>query len=173
MNLVYDVNAVFKKRRSESDLVLHIAYVADTVVACRVHFDNVRGDAAVAGSAGFAFVARVAVNGIFAVDGLGKDLSAAGLTSTAGAAEQIGVRELTRRDLIFQNIGNSLLSAYVVEIGRTVFTVKCFLICHLPLLKVDKNKRRRRSAYPPHTPKRNSVCQIEPYTPASISSYTR
>ena len=73
--------------------------------------------------AGLALTAGVTVLGIKTVYGLGKYLGTAGLTGATGSREQISVKNLAGTKLVFQNIGDMLLTHNVGKVFRTVFTV--------------------------------------------------
>ena len=131
MNLVYDVDAVFKECGSEADLVLEVTDVINAVIARRVHLDNVGSDAAVYRAAGLTPVAGIAVSRRFAVYGLGKYLGTAGLSRSSGAAEKVRVGNLVVCDLVFKDIGYSVLAADVIKISRTPLAVQSLIICHV------------------------------------------
>ena len=86
-------------------------------------FVDVVGALFVEGAARFAFVAGLALGGkVLAVDGLRKDTGARGLAYSAGAAEQVGVRQLIAQDGILQGGGKRLLPHYALEGGGAVLT---------------------------------------------------
>lgn len=61
---------------------------------------------------------------MLAVDGLGEDLGAAGLTGAAGADEEVGVRKAPRGDLRLERFGYMILTADLIEGSRPVFAVE-------------------------------------------------
>jgi hypothetical protein len=123
VNLVYDVNPVFKIRRRINDLISDITDVINTVVRCGVHFKHVCGRTRVDRLTSGAFAARASVYGRQTVDRLGKDLRAGGLSGTSRAAEKICVRKLVVCNLVFQNRGYMLLTANFIEATRTPFSI--------------------------------------------------
>ena len=127
MYLVDDVNALFDGGRSVNDLVEDGADVIDLVVRCRVHLENVGRSAVEDSAAGRALTARVAVSRILAVHRAGEDLRAGRLTRSARSAEKVGMAKKTALGLIFQNIGNMLLTADGIEIRRSPFSIKSLM----------------------------------------------
>ena len=69
-------------------------------------------------------IARVAVDRMLAVDRLGQDLGAGGLAGPARADEQIGVGQPSGLDLLFQRLGNMLLTDDVVKRLRPLFAIE-------------------------------------------------
>ena len=75
--------------------------------------------------AGFALFRRR-----FAVDGLGKDAGAGGLSHAAGTAEQVGVGQLAAAHGVLQRSGQCFLSHYGIERHWTVFPCR-YNILHI------------------------------------------
>ena len=123
MDLVDDVNSLFDVRGSINDLVENASDIIDLVVLCRVHFKDVCRRAVKNCTAGGALAARVTVFRILAVYCTREDLRAGGLTRSARAAEKIGMAKKTALGLVFENIGNMLLTANRIEVGRSPFTI--------------------------------------------------
>ena len=130
MNLVDYINSIFKLRGSECNLILNISDVIDTVIAGGIHLDNVGCDACINALTGSALIAGVAVSRIFTIHGLGKNFRTTCLSGTARATEKVGVGKLIILHLIFENIGYAVLTANVVKITGTPFSVKCSVIRH-------------------------------------------
>ena len=74
-----------------------------------------RIDAVVDAAAGGALIAGIAVDRVLAVDRLGQDLGAGGLAGAARADEQVGMGQPSGLDLLFQRLGNMLLTDDVVK----------------------------------------------------------
>ena len=101
MDLVYYIDSVFQLSRSKCDLFLHITDVADTVITCGVHFNNVSCHAHIYASACRACVTGISILRVKAVDSLGEDLRAACLTRSSRSAEKVCVRYLIVGYFIF------------------------------------------------------------------------
>ena len=91
VDLVHDVDALFDAGRGEDSLVPEGPDVVDAIVGGGVDFDDVHDGAVVDTAAGGALAAGVTVDGVLAVDGLGEDLGAAGLTGTARTDKEVGM----------------------------------------------------------------------------------
>ena len=123
MYLVDDVNAPSDVRRSINDLVEDRADVVDLIVRRRVHLENVGRGAVKNSTAGGALTAGISANGMLAVYRARKDLRAGSLTRSARAAEKIGMAKKTALGLVFQNIGNMLLTADGIEVCRSPLAI--------------------------------------------------
>ena len=71
------------------------------------------------------------------VDRLGEDTGTRGLSHTARATEQIGVRQLVLLDRMLQGRGQRTLPHYAPKGGRTIFPGRYDVILHL-LSEFDK-----------------------------------
>ena len=71
-----------------------------------------------------ALIARIAVDRMLAVDRLGQNLGAGGLAGAARADEQVGMGQPSGLDLLFQRLGNMLLTDDVRKRFRSPFSVK-------------------------------------------------
>ena len=145
MYLVDDIHALFKRCGSVDHLVADIADIVYAVVGGCVHFKHVGCRTRFDRAAGIADKARRAVYGLLAVDRLGKDLCAGGLTRSARSAKQICMRKPARPCLILQNRRDVLLTANVLKALRTPFSVKCLMHNYL-------HKKQHLAAKQDHTP---------------------
>ena len=127
MHLVDDVNTVFQLGGGIDDLVADIADIVHAVVGGGIHLQHVGGRSRIDGAAGGALPAGARGGGVEAVDRLGQDLGAGGLTRTAGAAEQVGVGELPRGALVFQYGRDVILAVDLVEVRRPPLAVKSLM----------------------------------------------
>ena len=103
------------------------------VVGRGVELDHVEDRPVVDAAAGGALIARIAVDRVLAVDRLGQDLGAGGLAGAARADEQVGMGQPSGLDLLFQRLGNMLLTDDVVKRLRPVFAVESLIHCALHL----------------------------------------
>ena len=124
VDLVHDVDALFDAGGGEHCLVSESADIVYAVVGGGVYFDDVHNGAVVDAPASGALTAGIAVYGVLAVDGLGEDLGAAGLTGAAGADEEVGMRKAPRGDLRLERFGYMILTADLIEGSRPVFAVE-------------------------------------------------
>ena len=74
--------------------------------------------------AGGAFAAGVAVDGAFAVDGLGQDLGAGGLAGAPGAGEEVSVGGSAFCHLLLQRFGDVTLTDDIGKGFGPPFAVK-------------------------------------------------
>ena len=123
MHLVDDIHAVFQLGGGIDDLVADVADIIYAVVGCGIHFQHVGSRSRVNGAAGGALAAGACGRQMLAVDRLGQDLGAGGLTRSARSAEQVGVGELPCRTFIFQNGGNVILTADFIKVARPPLAV--------------------------------------------------
>ena len=101
MHLVDDIDFISPLRRPVGNFFPDFTDVVDTVVRCRVDFDDVGRDAGQNRLAGRTFVAWASVYGVLAVDRAGKNLGDRRFSSSASSAEQIRMADAVRADLIF------------------------------------------------------------------------
>ena len=83
MYLVDDVDAVLRRDGGERAVVAQLANVVNAVVGRGVYLCHIEDGLVVNAAADLALVARVAVDGAEAVDGLGKNFGAACLARSA------------------------------------------------------------------------------------------
>ena len=124
MNFVDDVNSVSRVDGSEVRFFNNIADIVNTVVAGGVKLNNIENCAVINSAADLAFIARVAINRVKAVDRLGKNFGAGGFTCSAGAREQVCVRNLARNNFIGKGRGYMLLPCNVCKATGPPFSVK-------------------------------------------------
>ena len=123
MNLVYDIYSILQKCGSKSNLILHISNIVDTIVACRVHLNNVGCNTRVDTATCFTAITGIAVLRILTVNSLGKYFGTAGFTRTTRSTEQISVGKSIISNLVFEYIGYAVLTANIIKITRTPFSI--------------------------------------------------
>ena len=122
VHLVDDEHLVPSHLRRYAHLVDEAADVLHRVVAGGIQLVDVERAALVEGTARLALVASLALGRqVLAVDGLGKDACARGLSHATRTAEQVCMRQLVLADGVLQRGGQSLLANHRVERRRTVF----------------------------------------------------
>ena len=109
VDLVDDEDRITPHLRNDAHLLDEGADVLDGVVRCGVELVDVERASLVERTARFALVACLGSVGREAVDGLGEDAGAGGLTYAAGTAEQIGVGQLAALDGVLEGGGDMLL----------------------------------------------------------------
>ena len=124
MHLVDDIHLVFSFRRGIGHLVHDLADVVHAVVGSRVDLDHIHAGSRRYGPAASALPAGRAVNRVLAVDGFRKNLRYGCLSGSSCPAEQIGVSDPFRPDLILQRRNNVVLPFHVLKTFRAKFTVK-------------------------------------------------
>ena len=124
VHLVDDVHALFYRRGREHCLLPQGADVVDAVVGRGVQLHNVEHGAVRDAAARRAHPAGVAVDLVLAVDRLGEDARAGGFARAARADEDICVRQAPGLHLVFQRLGNMLLSDDLVKGLRPPFAVQ-------------------------------------------------
>ena len=124
MNLVDNIDAIFKHCRSINDGITDITDIIDTVVACGIHFKDIGSNLIFYSKACFAFPAGITFAGRKTVNGLSKDLGAAGLTRSARTAKKISMRCLVIGYLIFQDTCYVILTADFVKCRGSPLSVK-------------------------------------------------
>ena len=115
VHLVDNVYAVAPVGGRILDLVADIPDILHAVVGGGVNLHHVHGGAGDDGPAGRTFVAGASVHRVLTVDCPGEDLRDTGFTGSTGSAEQVGVADASRRDLIFQGLYDGVLSLYVLK----------------------------------------------------------
>ena len=152
VHLVDDIDTLAHAGGGEHRLIAQGAHIVDAVVGRGVQLDHVEDRPVVDAAAGGAPVARVAVDRMLAVDRLGQDLGTGGLAGPARADEQVGMGQTPGLDLLFERLGNMLLTDNVVKRLRPVFAIER-LIHHLraspPGTENIKNVTIDKTAHPP------------------------
>ena len=123
MYLVDYIDAILQIGGRKINLITNIAYAVNTVVGRRIHLKNVGSRADVYGTASLTFATRIAVTRIQSVDSFGKYFCTACLTRSTRAAKKIGVAELICLGLIFEDTRYVVLSAHLIKVARTPFSV--------------------------------------------------
>ena len=124
VHLVHDIDAFFHCRRAENRFLSQSADIVHTVVGGGVELYHVEYRALADAAAGRAHPAGVAVDRVFAVDRLGQDAGAGGLSRSAGADENIGMGEAAGLYLVLESLRNVLLPHDLVKGLRTPLAVK-------------------------------------------------
>ena len=138
VHLVDDKHLIFSDGRRDAHLVDQRANIIHRVVARRVQLMDVIGALLIERTARLASVASLALRRrVQAVDRLGEDTGTRGLSHTARATEQIGVRQLVLLDRMLQGRGQRTLPYYAPKGGRTIFPGRYDVILHL-LSEFDK-----------------------------------
>ena len=115
VHLVDDIDALLHRRGREDRFLAQRADVVHAVVGGGVELDHVEDRAVGDAAAGGARPAGIAVHRMLAVDRAGEDARAGRLAGASRTDEQIRVREPPRADLVFQRLGDMLLSDDVIE----------------------------------------------------------
>ena len=123
MHLVDDEHALFDLRGRIARLVAQVADIVDAVVGRRVDLGHVEHRAVQNAAARGAFVARVAVHRMLAVDRPGENFRAGRLARAARTGEQIRMAESAALKLSAQRVGDMLLSDHVRKGLRPPFAV--------------------------------------------------
>ena len=127
-------------------MVYEVADIVHRVVGCGIEF--VDGEAAtfVETAARFALTASVALGGgVEAVDALGEDACAGGLSHSSGAAEEVGVCQLLACDGIFEGGGDVALAHDRFECLWAIFASRNYkvvlhLLCACLLVRYNLTK---------------------------------
>ena len=123
MHLVDDIHTHFHLGWSINRVIPQIPDVVYAVVGGGIDFQHVHAGARINGPAGLTAVAGVAIVRVQAVDCLGEDFRAAGLTGAPGTCEQVGVAQAPADNLGFQRLCDRQLARHIVKGLRTVFAV--------------------------------------------------
>ena len=113
VDLVHDVYAVFYLGRGVDGLVPQGADVVHAVVGGGVQLQHIQETSVVNAQTGGTLITGVTVYRMLAVDSLGQDLGAGGLTGTAGTGEEVGVAQPPLGHLTAQSLGDMLLSHHI------------------------------------------------------------
>ena len=124
MDLIDDIDALFDDSRRVDRVVSKASDIVYAVVGGRINLQDVRAASVVDAPAGRAAVAGISVHRVFTVDRLGQDLGAGGLSGSSGSREQVGVTELSRDQLGFQDLRHAVLADHIVEGLRSVFSIE-------------------------------------------------
>ncbi len=115
VHLIDDVDLVLADRRQIGYLVAQVADVIHTVVGRGVQLHNIEYGAVRNAAARRTHAAGVAVDWVLAVDRSGKNARAGGLARAARADENIRMRKPPGLYLIFQRLGNVLLTDDLIK----------------------------------------------------------
>ena len=116
MDFVHNIYFIPAELGRIFDRITQVAHFIHTVVAGGVDFNDIQAFLVIHPKAVAAFAARVAIDGMFAVDRFGKNLGSGGFAGSAGTAEQICMGNTVMHNLIPQGFNNSLLPDNVREI---------------------------------------------------------
>ncbi len=141
VHLVDEVHLVARAVRRVAGRLAQGAHLVDATVRGGVELDQVERTAALECLARDALVARLALDGRAAVDGLREDAAGARLAGAARSGEQIGVRRRATRDRIAQRGGDRLLAHHVGEPLRPPLPVQDFLAHVHPTARGEVGRR--------------------------------
>ena len=113
MDLVHDVDPLFYVGRGVDGLVPQGPDLIHAVVGGGVQLQNIQKAAAFQPQTAGALTAGVTVYRVLTVDSLGQNFGAGGLAGTSCAGEQVGVGGAALRHLLFQGLGDVLLTDHV------------------------------------------------------------
>ena len=156
MDLVHDIDALSDGGGGINRLIPEGANLIDAVVGCGVQFQHVQNRAVLNAHTGGAGVAGVSVIGIFAVDGPGEDLGAAGLAGASGAGEEIGMGGTAGSDLLLQGIGDMGLAHHIIKGFGPPFAVEG-LIHQITRFLIKIASTRSKAA---HRPLNHVICPL-------------
>ena len=118
-----DVDFVFTFCGAVGNFLSDLSNVIYTVVGCSINLDHVHGCSRRNGFAHGTFPAGASVHRMLTVHCFRKDLCHRCLSGSAGSAEQIGMSDSIRFDLIFQRCNNMILPFHILEGVRAEFTI--------------------------------------------------
>ena len=124
VNFVDDIYFIFGSRRQKHDFVADPTDIVDTVVGGGIHFDDIHKRVVKNTPADFAFIARIAILRIEAVDRARKDLRNGGLAGAACARKKIGMSDLSRYDGLAEGCDDVFLLDDLVKISRSKLPVQ-------------------------------------------------
>ncbi|GFI53715.1 hypothetical protein IMSAGC022_00307 [Alistipes sp.] len=130
VHLVDDEHRVAPLLRHDPHLLDEVADVVDRVVRGGIELVYVQRAVVVEAAARLALVAGLCADGVLAVYRLGEDAGAGGLAHAARSAEQVGVRQLSALDRVFERRGYMFLSDDRCECRGTVFSRRNDKILH-------------------------------------------
>ena len=113
MDLVHDVDPLFYVGRGVNGLVPQGPDLVHAVIGGGVQLQNIQKAAAFQPQTAGTLTAGVAVYRVLTVDGLGQNFGAGGLAGTSCAGEQIGMGGTALCHLLFQGLGDVLLTDHV------------------------------------------------------------
>ena len=122
MNLIDNVDFKTATRRCEANVVSEFSDLINAVIAGAVDFEYVEADALRNLSARIADSARVDGWAMNAVQGLGQDPGRRSFTSTARADKEVGVRNPSALNRVFQGLNDVILAQNVVEYLGPIFS---------------------------------------------------
>ena len=117
------IHPLFYLRGRVARLVTQVADIVHAVVGGRVDLGHIQYGPVQYPPAGRAFVARVAVDRIFAVDRPGKDFCAGRLARASRTGKQVGMAQPSGLELRAERIRDMLLPNYVRECLRPPLAV--------------------------------------------------
>ena len=130
MHLVNNVNLVFPFRRGIGHLVTDLPDIINAVIGRSVNLYHIHGGAGVDGAAGSTFIARISVHRMLTVHRSCKNFGDTGLSRSSCPAEQVGVTDSIRHNLVFQSCNDRILSFHLTKGVRTELTIQC-CIAHI------------------------------------------
>ncbi|CCY34123.1 dual specificity phosphatase catalytic domain protein [Ruminococcus sp. CAG:60] len=123
MNLVDNVYLIVSFCRAIGHFLADFTDVVHTVVGCGIDLDHVHRGAGLYRLTHFTFTTGASIYRVLAVYCLRQYFCNGCLTGSSGAAEQIGVSDTVRLDLIGQRGHNVILALDIIEIIRSELPV--------------------------------------------------
>ena len=131
MHLVDDIDAVSADLRRNSHLIGQVADIVHRVVGGGIKFVDIEAASLVECTTRLTLIAGLGAIGILAVDSLGKDTRTSGLTHTSRATKQIGTRQLSALNGIFERRCDTALSHHRRKCLWAVLTGRNNEIIHI------------------------------------------
>ena len=129
VDFVDDVHLILAVDGRILHLFADVACVVHAIVACRVHFDDVKvGVAALTAYGTLSARVAVVVYCLGTVDGACKNLCRTCLTRSASTRKQICVVYLVVQNLVAQRVDDMILPDYVVKRLRTILSIQCYVV---------------------------------------------
>ena len=101
MHLVDNINLILALRWRIRHFFPNLTDIVNTVVGCRINLDHIHGSLLIDRTAHSTFIAGTAIDRMFAIHCLGKNLGNGSLTGSSCTAKQIGMPDTIHLYLIF------------------------------------------------------------------------
>ena len=124
MHFVDDIHPIFAHGGGKMYLFTQIADVVHAVVGGSIDLRHIQHGTLIDAAAYLAFVARIAIHRMQAVDRFRQNFGAGGLAGSARSGEQIRVRQPSGAQFVFQRCGHMRLTPYIRKGLRPPFTVQ-------------------------------------------------
>jgi len=123
MRLVNDINLVSEFEWRIVDPFAKLANIVNPAVRRRVNLDEIRGAVLRNGNANLAGPAGVAIPARVAIDGFGEDASHGSLARASGTTEKVCVGNFALLDGVLEKLGNLLLPEDLRKCLRAILPV--------------------------------------------------